>query len=130
MAKKRSGRPPTYQKRFALGLRVTEATKQHIEAAAKASGRTQSQEAERLIEQALVPYRMLEAIEAVIEKANTGKVEAVFRAAGFIKTANGPGGTEAWVRSDRLNEFRGFIDPADAEQFLNPNKTKKQGGGK
>lgn len=118
--RKRIGRPPTYRKRFALGLRVTESTKLHIEAAAKASGRTQSQEAERLIEQALVPYRVLEAMKETIAKIERGGLDQAFREAGYTKTRTGPGNSEAWVRSDRLAEHSGFIDPADAEKFLNP----------
>jgi hypothetical protein len=130
MAKKRIGRPATYRKRFALGLRVTENTKRDIEAAAKASGRTQSQEAERLIEQALVPYRVLEAMEATIKKIKTGGLDQAFREAGYTKTRAGPGGIEAWVRSDRLAERSGFIDPADAERFLNPDTAEKAQTGK
>src|SRR5215469_6107716 len=50
---KRGGRPAkpaTPGKLAVLGLRVTAETKNMLDAAAKASGRTQAQEAERLIE--------------------------------------------------------------------------------
>ena len=59
---KRIGRPtkaPVKGKRVSLGLKVTAEVKRHIDAAAKASGRTQSQEAEILIEKALAYDRML-----------------------------------------------------------------------
>jgi hypothetical protein len=55
-AKQRRGRPfktPLPNQRVSLGLKVTAEVKQQIDAAARASGRTQSQEAELLIERAL-----------------------------------------------------------------------------
>jgi hypothetical protein len=52
---KRIGRPPKKPKpgtRVSLGLKVTPRIKARLDAVARASGRTQSQEAERLLEQA------------------------------------------------------------------------------
>jgi hypothetical protein len=58
--KRRTGRPakPPRKKRVQLGLIVTAGVKRRIMAAATASGRTQSQEAELLIEKALLMERL------------------------------------------------------------------------
>jgi hypothetical protein len=65
-AKKRIGRPPrnppTRGKRVSLGLKVTAEVKRHLDSAFRTSGRTQSQEAEHLIEKALAYDQMLDAI--------------------------------------------------------------------
>jgi hypothetical protein len=73
-AKKRIGRPPrkppTRGTRVSLGLKVTAAVKRHLDSALRTSGRTQSQEAEHLIEKALA-YERLEAIGTMIEAVRT-----------------------------------------------------------
>ena len=65
-AKKRVGRPPrnppTRGQRVSLGLKVTAEVKRHLDSAFRTSGRTQSQEAEHLIEKALAYDQMLDAI--------------------------------------------------------------------
>jgi uncharacterized protein (DUF1778 family) len=53
--------PPKPGKRVSLGLKVTAEVKQRIDKAAQASGRTQSQEAELLLEKALHDQDMLAA---------------------------------------------------------------------
>ena len=52
---------PGKGERVSLGLKVTADIKRHIDAAARASGRTQSQEAEILIERALTYDDLLQA---------------------------------------------------------------------
>src|SRR3954468_22244904 len=47
---KAKGRPPTHGERFPLGLRVSKHVKQQLNEAAKASGRSLSQEAELRLE--------------------------------------------------------------------------------
>jgi hypothetical protein len=85
-ASKRLGRPfkpPLKGKRVSLGLKVTADVKRHIDAAARASGRTQSQEAERLIEQALTYNRMLEAMRTSLPEIQQRNAEADFRRRGY-----------------------------------------------
>jgi hypothetical protein len=63
---KRIGRPmksPEPGKRASLGLKVTAEIKQRIDAAAKITGRSQSQEAELLIERALAYEKALGELE-------------------------------------------------------------------
>jgi hypothetical protein len=68
-AKKRIGRPPrnppTRGKRVSLGLKVTAEVKRHLDSAFRTSGRTQSQEAEHLIEKALAYDQMLNALSTL-----------------------------------------------------------------
>jgi hypothetical protein len=86
-AKKRVGRPfkspPPKGQRVSLGLKVTAEVKRHIDAAARASGRTQSQEAELLIERALQYDRTLEAMRTTLADMQQGNVEAALFRLGF-----------------------------------------------
>lgn len=50
VVRRKPGRPPVFGERHALGLRVTKETKAQLDAAAKASGRSLSQEAELRLE--------------------------------------------------------------------------------
>src|SRR5262245_47196901 len=75
---KRIGRPmkPAPKgTRVALGVRVTAEIKRRIDSAVKATGRTQSQEAERLIEMALEYQRTLGELEAFKAKARAERVQ-------------------------------------------------------
>jgi predicted transcriptional regulator len=83
---KRIGRPlkaPAKGKRISLGLKVTAEVKRHIDSAARASGRTQSQEAEHLIERALQYDQMLAAMHTTLAQIEQGNVEAAFRRLGY-----------------------------------------------
>jgi hypothetical protein len=107
-AKKRIGRPPKYGKRFALGLRVTAETKQAIEAAAKATGRTQSQQAEDMLERCRTYDALMEGMRTTVEQVTKGRIEQAFREAGYTETRSGPGGTIAWVLTASLAKHSGF----------------------
>jgi predicted transcriptional regulator len=114
---KRIGRPMKKaargEKRASLGLKVRIEVKKRIDEAAKASGRTQSQEAEALIEQALAPYFMLEKMHATLNDIERGNIEAVFRKLGYIplRTPHGTG----WLPPGHPGLRSGFIDPAKEE---------------
>src|SRR6266566_5666742 len=85
--KRRIGRPMKKsargEKRASLGLKVRVAVKKQIDEAAKDSGRTQSQEAEALIERCLTYDVMLKAMNQTIADIAKGNVEAAFRSAGY-----------------------------------------------
>jgi hypothetical protein len=114
--KKRIGRPmkrPAKGKRVSLGLKVTADVKRHIDAAARASGRTQSQEAEHLIEQGLAVADLLAAQRTTVAKQARDLAEKNLRDDGYTWTHTPygkiywpPGYPDAPPRS-------GFIDPED-----------------
>ncbi|MFZ2075645.1 MAG: hypothetical protein WAV38_03140 [Xanthobacteraceae bacterium] len=107
-------KPPAEGKRASLGLKVTAEVKAHIDAAARESGRTQSQEAERLIERALQYDELLEAMRTTVTKIKDGNIEAALRAAGY-RSLHSPHG-KIWVPTDYpLKQVSGFIPPADEE---------------
>ncbi len=114
-AAKRIGRPaktPIKGKRVSLGLKVTAQVKRHIDEAARNSGRTQSQEAEALIEKALTYDRALEAMRTTLTKIKEGSIEAAFRSAGFIP-CHSPYG-KIWVPKDYpLTGISGLIPPEE-----------------
>ena len=70
---KRIGRPPMKPpargQRVSLGLKVTAEIKRHLDSAARVSGRTQSQEAEHLIEEGLQSRRMLEVMRTTLAES-------------------------------------------------------------
>ena len=77
--KKRMGRPPknaNEPRRISLGLKVTPQIKELIDTRAKASGRTQSQEAELMIERAVQYDRTLAAMNQTLEQIQRGNLEA------------------------------------------------------
>jgi hypothetical protein len=80
---KRIGRPPMKPpargKRVSLGLKVTAEVKRHLDSAHRMSGRTQSQEAEHLIEKALAYDEMLDAMRTTVAEIDRGSVEAALR---------------------------------------------------
>jgi hypothetical protein len=109
---KRIGRPlkpPMKGKRVSLGLKVTAEVKRHIDKAAQDSGRTQSQEAEALIERALTHDAMLKAMNTTVEKIKKGNIEAALREAGYRPTHTSDG--KAWVLDKDPKKRCGFIDP-------------------
>lgn len=80
---KRRGRPfkaPKAGKRAPLSLLVRAEIKQLVDERAKASGRTQSQEAEMLIERCLQYDKTMEAMRSTLADIEKGSVEpALFR---------------------------------------------------
>lgn len=77
-AKRRIGRPikpAVGTSRVSLGLKVTSEVKRVIEALAVSSGRTQSQQAEHLIERCLQFDRTMEAMRATLESLETNSIE-------------------------------------------------------
>jgi hypothetical protein len=94
---KRIGRPPKKaargEKRASLGLKVRIDIKRRIDEAAKNSGRTQSQEAEALIEKALTIEAVLAGMGSSDEKIIRQGLEAAARKLGY-KPHVGVHGTE------------------------------------
>ena len=85
-AKRRTGRPTKPAigaARVSLGLKVTTETKRVIEALALASGRTQSQEAEHLIERALQFDEAMKSTRTTLESLETAHVEGVLARKGW-----------------------------------------------
>ncbi len=107
-------KPAVEGNRVSLGLKVTAEIKGRIDAAAKESGRTQSQEAERLIERAFQYDELLEAMRTTMAKIKDGNIEAAFRIAGY-RPLHSPHG-KIWVPRDYpLKQISGFIPPANEE---------------
>jgi predicted DNA-binding protein len=116
-AVKRAGRPlrsAEKGERYSLGLIVTAEMKQFIDDTAKATGRTQSQVAELLMEKAVAYDRMLSAMNTSLEEIRRGQIEAAFRAAGFT-AIHSPYG-KIWVPKDYPMERSRFLaqDEVDA----------------
>ena len=83
---KRRGRPfkePKPGKRAPLSLLVRAEIKQLVDERAKASGRTQSQEAEIMIERCLIYDQTMEAMRATIADMQKGNVEATLWRLGY-----------------------------------------------
>ena len=71
--KRGPGRPPSPGERLPLGLRVTKETKRRLDAAARASGRSQSQEAELRLEHTLNDEKsVLDVLELMYGRRWTG----------------------------------------------------------
>jgi hypothetical protein len=114
---KRIGRPmkqPPRGTRVSLGLKVGAEVKRRIDSAARASGRTQSQEAELLIERALHYDRMLGAMNTSLEDIRRGQVEDAFRAAGY-RWHHTPYG-KIWLPPGYPGEPSGFISQEEKEE--------------
>jgi predicted transcriptional regulator len=108
---RRIGRPmkaPARGKRVSLGLKVRAEVKQRIDSAARATGRTQSQEAEALIEQALTYNTMLSAMNTSMQEIAKGNIEAAFRKAGYTAAHSSHG--KIWVPQGYPMPRSGFID--------------------
>ena len=99
--KKRIGRPTkpgTAGQRNSLGLRVTAEIKRKIEAGALKSGRSQSQEAEFLIEEALLKE------EAYGGRELLGLVKLMVGAAEIIQAKTGKSWSSDWETSIKVRE--------------------------
>jgi hypothetical protein len=109
---KRIGRPmnkPAKGTRVSLGLKVTAEVKRHVDAAAQASGRTQSQEAEALIEKALQYDRVLAASGTTSEKL----LEGALRAVGYTPVHSPHG--KIWLPPGYPTQRSGFISPEEEQ---------------
>jgi predicted transcriptional regulator len=104
--KKRTGRPvkkPEPGKRMSLGLKVTAEIKERIDKAAKASGRTQSQEAEALIERAIAEEGFLAHALGGVEIRDI----AIMMGLAFASGARGcarSGGHEEWTAKEWMKD--------------------------
>jgi predicted transcriptional regulator len=108
--RKRIGRPPRHPEqgqRYALGLRVSAEIKQMLDQTAKATGSTQSQVAERLIDRALHYDRMLSAMNTTMDAIRRGNFKAAAQSEGYspIHTPYG----DVFVPPDYPIERSGFI---------------------
>ena len=85
---------------MALGLKVTGETKRMVEALARASGRTQSQQAEYLIERALQYDQIAKAMGTTLESFEQDSIEAALRRKGWrlvrVSDQNG-NSTDLWA---------------------------------
>jgi predicted transcriptional regulator len=112
---KRIGRPPMKPpargQRVSLGLKVTAEIKRHLDSAARVSGRTQSQEAEHLIEEGLQSRRMLDVMRTTLAEIERGSVEAAFRRQGYTPVHSPHG--KIWLPPGYPTEKSGFIPPEE-----------------
>jgi hypothetical protein len=111
---KRIGRPmkaPARGKRVSLGLKVTAEVKRHIDSAARASGRTQSQEAEVLIERALQYDRMLASMGTTLADIQRGNVATALTRLGYKSVHTGHG--KAWLEPGHPGDRSEFVPPED-----------------
>jgi|GEM_PF-3642767 len=118
--KKRTGRPAkkaTPGSRVSLGLKVTAQIKDLLDAQAKASGRTQSQEAEMMIERAIQYDRTLTAMKTTLEGIQRGNIETALREAGW-RSFPVRGGGKAWVSDEFLGDLpaSGYITPPEKSE--------------
>jgi hypothetical protein len=105
--------PPPKGKRVSLGLKVTSEVKRHIDQAARASGRTQSQEAENLIERALQFDRVFKAMNTTLEQMERGNLRAGLQRLGCTPIRGADGHT-LWAEPGHPAIKRGgFIPPKD-----------------
>ena len=106
-AKRRRGRP-TLGKRMPLGLRVTPETKRQLDAAAKQTGRSLSQEAEFRLDRSF-EYDLLQEHHSSLQ-AQMGKMEAEFKetTAGLVRSL-----LRALQRLERIEaELRPYTEAA------------------
>jgi len=115
--KKRTGRPVKKAapgSRVSLGLKVTAQIKDLLDAQAKVSGRTQSQEAEMMIERTIHYDRAFAAMKMTLEEIERGNLEAELQRKGysFLRTEHG----KVWLPPDYPGERSGFIPPKKSEE--------------
>src|SRR5262245_60849443 len=91
-AAKRVGRPAHHvdpggqmkRERYSIGTIVTAEMKKLIDETAKATGRSQGQVIEHLIEKALTYDRIVSGMNKSMDEIRRGNVEAAFRAEGYV----------------------------------------------
>jgi hypothetical protein len=122
---------PRGRRRAALGLKVTAEIKRRIDAAAKATGRTQSQEAERRIEMSYNYERVLGDLEqatAQLHRIKDRNVEEILAGQGWQQIFDLRWGGHIWLPPGRLEvQKTGWVDPNDhtplAPPKLHPDRT-------
>jgi hypothetical protein len=108
----RRSKPPK-RKRIQLGLIVSAAVKARLIEASALSGKTQSQEAEALIERALTTEAMFKAMNTTDEKL----AESVFQKYGYTPVHSPYG--KIWLPKDHpMKRGPGFLSNDDAEAFI------------
>jgi hypothetical protein len=119
-AAKRVGRPARSAvsagraERYSLGLIVTAEMKRLIDETAKATGRTQSQVAELLMEKAVTYDRMIAAMNRSLDEIRRGNIEAAFRAEGYTPVHNPHG--KIWLPPGYpIGARSGFIAPEEGQ---------------
>jgi hypothetical protein len=75
--------PEQRRERYSLGLIVTAEMKRLIDETARATGRTQSQVAELLMEKAVQYDRTIAAMNKSLDEIRRGNIEGAFRAEGY-----------------------------------------------
>jgi hypothetical protein len=112
---KRIGRPPKTPttKRVSLGLKVSEEIKRLIDSLAQASGRTQSQEAEYLIERALQYDRTMASMRTTLEKIEHDSIEAALYRKGWRPTRYLHTDKKMWAEPGFPGIERGGFMPED-----------------
>lgn len=121
MTKKRIGRPFKPAKprtRAPLGLIVRAEVKARIEAAAKRTGRTQSQEAEFLIERAIHYDEMLEVMKTNLQQIERGNIEAALTRLGWKHLHDPSGGLWAPPGHPLAAQRSGFMSDEEAAKFM------------
>jgi hypothetical protein len=130
---KRIGRPmkaPTRGERVSLGLKVTAETKRRIDSAARATGLTQSQEAERRIELSYHYERVLKSLDeasALIAELNRGNAEKALDRLGWGKVLDPRYGGFVYVPPGRDFPMPGFPDPREIAQAVVAALAKTEG---
>jgi hypothetical protein len=105
---------------------VTAETKERIDKTARASGRTQSQEAEVLIERGLIADEIAKISGAKTDDIRQRLVEAALRADGFAPVHGADaGGRKIIVRWER-RKSSGFMSEADAAAFISKDARDKK----
>jgi hypothetical protein len=133
-APKRLGRPlkkPQRGQRVSLGLKVTAEIKRRLDSAARASGRTQSQEAERRIELSYNYERVLGDLDqatAQLQRMKDRNIEEILAGQGWQRTSDLRWGGHIWLPPGRLEvQKTGWVDPSYhtplAPPKLNPDPT-------
>ena len=119
-ATKRAGRPARpaaaeqKRERFSLGLIVTAEMKQLIDETAKATGRTQSQVAELLMERAVQYDRTIAAMNRSLDEIRRGNIEAAFRGEGYTPVHSPYG--KIWHPPGYPLEQSRYIPPPEQNQ--------------
>ena len=109
--------PARGEKRISLGLKVTAEVKRRIDSAARATGRTQSQEAERRIEMSYTYERAigeLDSARAALGEISQANAEQVLERLGWNSIVDLRYGGAVWLPPGRLEiEQTRWVDPDD-----------------
>jgi hypothetical protein len=125
--RKRIGRPmkpPVRGRRTTITLMVSHELKRRIDGGARQSGRSQSQEAERLIQTAFNYERVLVEHQATLAKLGQmrqGNTEQILRELGWQQIFDLRWGGHIWLPPGRLEvQKTGWVDPNDHTPLAPP----------